>query len=473
MPDEFSPEAFGAAWQKFIEYVNAQAPPPAPPQPLVVDKLLAFMQAEPSSLIIVRERLLERDLPNLQAGLERYLTGPERYAEPVGYMVDHDQPGLGLSTILGRSRWQTIAEGPVQYRAVELAGGERMQCMDRGLYFINDHGVRLVLGVRVSDYFEQGVQLEVLCLERERGEAFLSELRGLMRAHDVYRGHVLSLGAKGAEDIRFHSLPPVAREDIILPAPLMASLERSTLEFDAHSARLHAAGRHLKRGLLFHGPPGTGKTLSIMYLIAQMQAAQPARTAILLTGRIMGLITQSCQLARLLAPSVVVLEDVDLVAQDRNQQTETGPLLFELLNEMDGLADDVDVLFILSTNRPDRLEPALAARPGRIDQAIEFPLPDAEGRRRLLERYGRGLNLRAEDMEAMVQRTAGASPAFIRELLRKAALLAAADTPHSPEPPALTGAHLRDALRAIVEEGGELTRRLLGVAPGGLEDEGE
>jgi ATP-dependent 26S proteasome regulatory subunit len=61
------------------------------------------------------------------------------------------------------------------------------------------------------------------------------------------------------------------------------------------------------------------------------------------------------------------------------------PLLFELLNEMDGLAEDMDVLFLLTTNRTDVLEPALAARPGRIDQSVELPLPDATDRRRLIE----------------------------------------------------------------------------------------
>ena len=53
-----------------------------------------------------------------------------------------------------------------------------------------------------------------------------------------------------------------------------------------------------------------------------------------------------------------------------------NPLLFELLNEMDGLAEDADVIFILTTNRADLLEPALAARPSRVDQATEIPLPD-------------------------------------------------------------------------------------------------
>jgi ATP-dependent 26S proteasome regulatory subunit len=99
-------------------------------------------------------------------------------------------------------------------------------------------------------------------------------------------------------------------------------------------------------------------------------------------------------MARLLQPSIVVLEDVDLIAEERTREGACSAVLFELLNQMDGLADDADILFLLTTNRPDILEPALASRPGRIDQAIEIPLPDAACRRRLLELYGRGLTLR-------------------------------------------------------------------------------
>jgi ATP-dependent 26S proteasome regulatory subunit len=83
---------------------------------------------------------------------------------------------------------------------------------------------------------------------------------------------------------------------------------------------------------------------------------------------------------------------------------------------MDGLAEDVDVLFVLTTNRPEILEPALAARPGRIDLAIEVPLPDADCRRRLLELYGRGLKLELTEPDKLIARTEGASGAFIREL---------------------------------------------------------
>jgi ATP-dependent 26S proteasome regulatory subunit len=175
----------------------------------------------------------------------------------------------------------------------------------------------------------------------------------------------------------------------------------------------------------------------------------------------MGLIQTVAAMARKLAPSMVVLEDVDLVAQER---TTPGfgarPVLFELLNEMDGLRDDEDVIFVLTTNRPDILEPALAARPGRIDLAIELPLPDAEGRRRLLDLYSRGLTLEGVDTSGLAERTEGATPAYIKELLRKA-MLRALDGG--------SGTVLRQAdIDAALEElaqGGRLAERILGFRP--------
>ena len=121
---------------------------------------------------------------------------------------------------------------------------------------------------------------------------------------------------------------------------------------------------------------------------------------------------------------MVVLEDVDLIARHRAHFQAT-PFLFELLNAMDGLDEDADLIFVLTTNRAKDLEPALASRPGRIDLAVELPLPDAHARRRLLALYGEGLPLEVADWEPVVAATEGTSPAFIRELFRRAALIAA------------------------------------------------
>src|SRR5271154_1665958 len=103
----------------------------------------------------------------------------------------------------------------------------------------------------------------------------------------------------------------------------------------------------------------------------------------------------------------------------------TSPLLFSLLNVMDGLDQDADLIFLLTTNRADALEPALAARPGRGDAAGEMSLPDGAARRRLLNLYGAGVELRLADSEAVVARTEGVTASFIKELVRKAALIAA------------------------------------------------
>ena len=236
-------------------------------------------------------------------------------------------------------------------------------------------------------------------------------------------------------------------------------VERNVLGMLEHGATLRAAGRALRHGLLFHGPPGTGKTMMVRYL------AQACRdhTVILMAGGQQGMVRESCQIARLLAPSIVVLEDVDLVAEDR-EHNRCPVVLHELMNEMDGLGPRAEVIFLLTTNRPDILEPALSARPGRIDQAVEFPLPDAACRRRLFEVYGRGLDLSGTDVGRWVDQTDGVSPAFIEELLRKAALMAA-ERGEKSQPLRLTDADLQDALRELVYFGGELTQKLLGYRP--------
>jgi ATP-dependent 26S proteasome regulatory subunit len=213
-------------------------------------------------------------------------------------------------------------------------------------------------------------------------------------------------------------------------------------------------GRHLSRGLLLWGPPGTGKTHTVRYLTGRLTGA----TVIILAGGAVGAIGAFGTVARRLAPSVVILEDVDLVAEDRYSPMGGSNILFELMDQMSGLGEDADVAFVLTTNRPDALEPALAARPGRVDLAIEIPLPDAPARTRLLELYGRGLDLRLDDPAAVVERTEGVTASFVKELLRKASLIAIeAGRDH------VTDADVSAGLDELLSETSALTRVLLGA----------
>ena len=174
----------------------------------------------------------------------------------------------------------------------------------------------------------------------------------------------------------------------------------------------------------------------------------------------------------MLQPSVVVIEDVDLFAEERWPRAGHHPLLFQLLNEMDGLGEDADVTFLLTTNRPDLLEAALASRPGRVDHAAELPVPDAEARRKLIALYQGRLVLDLSDPDMVIKRTDGVTAAFLKELLRRAALLAAEAAPgadgngrpggRAGSPLRVTDAHLAVALDELLDVRGRLTRTLLG-----------
>ena len=249
---------------------------------------------------------------------------------------------------------------------------------------------------------------------------------------------------------------------MVLPDAVLARIERHALGVAEHRAALLAAGQHLKRGLLLYGPPGTGKTHTTRYLLGQMTSY----TRLVLTGRALVAVGAVTEMARALAPAVMVLEDVDLVAEERSMGPRSNPVLFDLLDAMDGAAGDADLLFLLTTNRADLLELALAARPGRVDVAVEIALPDGPARERLLALYGRGvpLELTADDIAAAIERTEGVTASFLKELIRRAVLEALHDRPrHRAGLPAVTGAHLARALDDLLDSAQGVTRTLLGV----------
>ncbi|WP_340639342.1 AAA family ATPase, partial [Arthrobacter sp. Hiyo1] len=103
----------------------------------------------------------------------------------------------------------------------------------------------------------------------------------------------------------------------------------------------------------------------------------------------------------------MVLEDCDLIAEDRSFGHGPKPLLFEVLDAMDGLDNDADVAFVLTTNRVELLERALVQRPGRVDLAVEIPLPSKHERVELLRLYSNGIAFSASAIEAAAGRTAG------------------------------------------------------------------
>ncbi len=135
---------------------------------------------------------------------------------------------------------------------------------------------------------------------------------------------------------------------------------------------------------------------------------------------------------------------------------------------MDGVGTDADVTFVLTTNRADVLEIALADRPGRIDLAVEIPRPDARCRERLIRVYARDLTVDA-DLEPVVAGTEGVTASFIKEMIRRTVLVSLRA---GENPPVLRGSHFAAVLTEMTSERHALTRSLLGSdSAGGTERE--
>lgn len=374
---------FGAAWLAFLQ--EAVSTQPRVESPLLV-RVREHLGADPSGLPVVGDSFPMWEHPNIQRALDAWITGDGRSADLVG-LAGQGKYGSSLSDLLSTGSVQEAAYAPalgaVDYVNHDAGRHGTVTCVRFGVYLLRAAEGPMAVLLRGAEprHGQEDVSVEVLAQTPERARALLAELREAMAVHNVYRGQVLSLASAegpfrhhGLSVVGFPQLARPAREEIVLPEGVLERVERQTIGFAAHAAELVARGRHLKRGLLLHGPPGTGKTLTVMYLVAQMEG----RTVVVLSGRSLGFVGPAFALAQSLQPCTIVLEDVDLVAEERSHMGPSNTVLFELLNAMDGLGEDSDTLVLLTSNRPDLLEPALAARPGRIDLAVEVPLPDAE-----------------------------------------------------------------------------------------------
>jgi hypothetical protein len=430
--------AVGLTWHQFKQYRGSLAY-------LLLQHLAcrAWRQGE-----VISHPIALSDWPNLQLALDDCLRQPGTRG-PLGIPYVHSITAL-IERQVNQPRLKAV---PVNYSNLPRSLGETLPCVTNGLYLLRHDGQPFCCIILNN-------QLQVMALRQGAARAALAALLATAHRLSVYRGAVVTLDAHahepdGSPVVRFHDIAVVESESIILPGELLEVLQRNVVGFFSRMEALRRAGRGTRHGVLLHGPPGVGKTLVTRYVAR----ACPGVTVLLLTAYSLQLIRAACRLARLLAPSLVVLEDVDLIASDRRHQD--NPLLHELMDEMDGLGNNPDCIFLLTTNRPEALEPALATRPGRVDQAIFFPLPDRVCRQRLFALMSRGLDVKDIDLEPWLDRTDGASPAFLQEFLRKAVLMAL-ERDGDTQPLRLRPEDLERALRELVAFGGELTRNLLG-----------
>jgi hypothetical protein len=397
---------------------------------------------------------------NLQTALDAWSREAGRTVDLRGVAIPPHHGPISLQQLVSGEGMPPLRLSAPPLVDLPNGPGSMLACLQLGLLLVTDTYGRYVVLVRGPSEHDRTLGVEIAGLSVEAAQAVHARLNELRSQLNVYRGHLLDVGLSpmGGVTLEFADNPATTRDEVVLPEVVLARVERHALGVAAHREALLAAGQHLKRGLLLYGPPGTGKTHTTRYLMGQLSGY----TRLMLTGRALHAVGSASELARDLQPSAIVLEDVDLVAEDRSFGPGSSPVLFELLDAMDGAAPDADLLFVLTTNRADLLERALAARPGRVDVAIEIDLPDAEARKLLLALYSRSLPLRltASETDEIIERTDGVTASFIKELLRRAMLESVHEDPPTST---VTAAHTARALDDLLDTGQQLTRSLLGV----------
>ena len=206
------------------------------------------------------------------------------------------------------------------------------------------------------------------------------------------------------------------------------------VEFLKDPQKFQRLGGKIPKGALLVGPPGTGKTL-----LARAVAGEAGVPFFTISGSdfvemFVGVgasrVRDMFEQAKKNAPCIIFIDEIDAVGRHRGAglgggNDEREQTLNQLLVEMDGFEANEGVILIAATNRPDVLDPALL-RPGRFDRQVVVPLPDVNGREKILEVHMRNVPL-APDVNARIlaRGTPGFSGADLANLINEGALLAA------------------------------------------------
>lgn len=255
---------------------------------------------------------------------------------------------------------------------------------------------------------------------------FLLDARGHGRPFEVVAGG----GGGSSMTVTFDQIggQEVAKRELV-----------EALDFVKDAERVARLGIRPLKGLLLAGPPGTGKTLmakaAANYTDSVFIAASGSQFVEMYAGvgaqRVRALFQQARQQARREGKksAIIFIDEIEVLGGKRGAHTshlEYDQTLNQLLVEMDGMrtSDEVRILVVGATNRPDLLDAALL-RPGRFDRIVNVELPDRKGRRHILAIHTAGKPLGPDvDLDALARETFGFSGAHLEALVNEAAIQA-------------------------------------------------
>lgn len=326
-----------------------------------------------------------------------------------------DLLSLALQRYIVAEGWEVIkvigpdGETP-QYIQVNTDYGKYEGVLAHGYLLLQKECSREVAFIRVRPRFAASPVISSCSQQDALG--FAEGIENYADARKMYQGKKLELAA------RIHFIDVLVRswDDLALDSALKEEIQANTVDFLSRLDELARYGIPPRRGVILAGEPGTGKTLVLKIFMNH----SPGMTCIAVHEAFLsshGYISQLYSLAQDLKPSIVFIEDIDLVGQDRGASHYTkGEGLFALLKALDGIEQCEGVVTVATTNSLQKLDRALAQWPSRFDRTIELPPPPLPWRRALIRSIAQKIPMDEDIQEYVAVKTDGYMPAQMLEL---------------------------------------------------------
>ncbi len=290
-------------------------------------------------------------------------------------------------------------------------------------------------------------------IEKSEGEIPTEVLQKIKVTMDDFYEAMKELQPSALREIMVE-IPEVRWEDIGGLEEVKQALKEAVEWPLKHPKLFERLGIRAPKGILLYGPPGTGKTLLAKAVATESEANFISIKGPEILSKWVGesekAIREIFKKARMTAPTVVFLDEIDSIAPRRGSHLGdsgvTDRIVNQLLSEMDGLERSKDVIVIGATNRPDILDPALL-RPGRFDRIIYVPPPDEEARYEILRIHTRKMPLAEDvDLRELARMTENYTGADLEALVIEAALNAARENMNIDK---VYWRHFMDALKKV------------------------
>ncbi|NIT77322.1 MAG: AAA family ATPase [Anaerolineae bacterium] len=321
--------------------------------------------------------------------------------------------------------------------------------------------------LRGDMFSDPSISVEIHRDHKEVAEAFLQDVDTWIRDANIYKDKLLTFtGGRGGR-LSFLQVPPCSWDDVILPGKIIKQIRRATVDMLKRRDTFYDVGLGVRRSILLDGPPGVGKTQTNRALSNEVYATAETQATIIWVSTksiesakdVKGLYSA----ARTCAPTLLLLEDVDLIGASRGYSRDNY-LLGELLTQMDGAEDNRGLITVATTNDLAKIDYALTKRPGRFDRVMPIPLPSAEAREVMLKRFAtaRKASFAKDCREAdestgmtkwaqILEATEGMTGAYLQELVNTAVIEAVNNDQVKNGRPILKAGDLLEALELINE----------------------